>query len=221
MNLPPAPKTKSRRWPWVLGMVASLLVGIGIGAAATSETTEMRADTPVAQPSPSTLPPAEGAEPEPTPAPEPSPVTSEVGTSLDNPIPVGDAAQVGEWTVRVVGYTPNATEAVQRANQFNEKPGAGEQYVLVTLKTTFEGTGSADPWADQTWSVVSADGTLQEEAGQVWPDDLSNVGKVPSGISGIGNVGFMVKSSDVPGLMLYIEADTADFETEGAFLALS
>jgi hypothetical protein len=31
----------------------------------------------------------------------------------------------------------------------------------------------------------------------------------------------MLKSSDVPGLTLYIEADTSDFETEGAFLALS
>jgi len=221
-NLPPAPKTKSKRWPWVLGMVASLLVGIGIGAAATSETSETRADTyPVTEPSPSTLPPAEGAEPEPSPEPVPTPETSGVGTSLDNPIPVGDAARVGEWTVRVVGYTPNATEAVQRENQFNEKPKAGEQYVLVTLRTTFEGTGSADPWADQTWSVVSTDGTLYEEAAQVWPDDLNNVGKVPSGVSGVGNVGFMVKSSNVPGLTMYIEADTADFDTEGAFLALS
>lgn len=50
---------------------------------------------------------------------------------------------------------------------------------------------------------------------------LNNVGKVPSGVSGVGNVGFMLKSSDVPGLTLYIEADTSDFETEGAFLALS
>jgi hypothetical protein len=68
---------------------------------------------------------------------------------------------------------------------------------------------------------VSTDGTLYEEAAQVWPDDLNNVGKVPSGVSGVGNVGFMVKSSDVPGLTLYIEADAPDFETEGAFLALS
>jgi hypothetical protein len=120
MNLPPAPKTKSRIWPWVLGMVVSLLIGIGIGAAATSETTKTRADTYPAQSSPSTLPPAEGAEPDPSPEPVPSPETSGVGTSLDNPIPIGDAAHVGEWTVRIVGYTPNATEAVQSENQFNE-----------------------------------------------------------------------------------------------------
>jgi hypothetical protein len=30
---PPAPQqTKTRRWPWILGMVAALLVGVGIGA---------------------------------------------------------------------------------------------------------------------------------------------------------------------------------------------
>jgi hypothetical protein len=91
----------------------------------------------------------------------------------------------------------------------------------VTLRTTYEGTGSSDPYFDQNWSVVSKDGTLYQEAGQVWPHQLSDVGNVPTGVSGVGNVGFLVKSAEVHGLVLYIEADTQDFETEGAYLALS
>jgi hypothetical protein len=209
----PAPKPRPKRWPWILGMVVSLFVGIGIGAAATtSETTETRTEgSPV-----TTLPPAEGAQPEPTSSPT---LANGQGASLNEPIPVGSAAHIGDWKVQVVGYSPNATDAVHRENQFNEKPGSGEQYVLVTLRTTYEGPGSSDLGADQTWSVVS-DGTLYEEAGQVWPDDLSNANKVPSGASAVGNVGFLVKSSDVRGLTLYVEAYTPDFETEGAFLAL-
>jgi hypothetical protein len=195
-------------------MVVTLFIGIGIGAAgAPSGNTGTRTEgSPV-----TTLPPAEGAEPEPTPSPT---LANGQGASLDDPIPVGSAAHVGEWKVQVVGYSPNATEAVHRENQFNEKPGTGEQYVLVTLRTTYEGQGSSNLGADQTWSVVSTDGTLYEEAGQVWPDDLSNANKVPSGASAVGNVGFLVKSSDVRGLTLYIEAYTPDFDTEGAFLAL-
>ena len=212
----PAPK-KPKRWPWVLGMVVCLFVGIGIGAgvaSAPSETAETRTEgSPV-----TTLPPAEGAEPQPTESPA---TVSGVGASLDNPIPVGDAAHVGDWKVQVVGYTPNANDAVHRANQFNDKPKSGQQYVLVTLRTTYEGQGSSDPYFDQTWAVVSTGGTLYEaESFVVWPDDLSDSGKVPSGVSAVGNVGFMVKSPDVPGLTLYIEAETPDFETEGAFLAL-
>ncbi len=212
---PPAPK-KPKRWPWIIGMVLSLFVGIGIGAAAGSKDTGTTAAPSVAGTSPSTtLPPAEGVEPT-----EPPAETGGTGSALDDPVPVGAAAHVGQWTVKVVGYTPNATDAVHRENQFNDKPGAGEQYVLVTLRTTYEGDGSSDPYFDQTWAVVSTDGTLHEEAGQVWPDQLSDAGNVPSGASAVGNVGFLVKSAEVRGLTLYVEADTADFEKEGAFLAL-
>jgi hypothetical protein len=42
---PPAPRMKAKRWPWILGMVVSLFVGIGIGAAATPEEGQ-----PLAQP---------------------------------------------------------------------------------------------------------------------------------------------------------------------------
>ena len=220
---PPPPSGTSTRMVVIIA-AATFVLGVGVGVVASSSDDSEPAAAASAGPTlesetgaEATLPPAEGAEPEPSPSAE----TSGVGASLDNPVPVGEGASVGEWTVKVVGYTPNATEAVHRENSFNEKAGPGEQYVLVTLRTTYEGTGSADPWSDQAWSVVSTDGTLTEEAGEVWPNDLAQVGRVPSGVSGVGNVGFLVRSSDVPGLTLYIEADTPDFETEGAFFALS
>jgi hypothetical protein len=50
---------------------------------------------------------------------------------------------------------------------------------------------------------------------------LVNVGNVPSGVSGIGNVLFEVPKRVVDLLVLYLEGETASFDTEGAFLALT
>ena len=164
------------------------------------------------------LPPAEGTEESPEePASEPA---GEVGSSLDAPVQVGTKIQIGTWEVEVTGFTENATEAVHSENSYNDKPKNGQQYVLVTLRTTYAGSGSSDPWSDQTWSVITPDGTLFEEASSVLPKDLSNAGNVPAGVSAVGNVAFIVPSADAGELTLYIEAYTDDFDTEGAFFAL-
>lgn len=215
---PPAPQApkKPRRWPWIVGMVVSLFVGIGIGAGVAftpSETMETcTGGSPVTM-----LPPAEGA-------------------SFDNPIPVGDVACVEKWRIQVVGFTPNATDAILEVSSFGKRPQVGEQYVLVTVKMTYEADyGSADPYFYQRWAVMSSDGTIyKEKSGLINPPDgLGDSGDIPSGISAVGNVNFLVKSDDVQGLRLYVEASTPefegggyigsrppDFDTEGAFFAL-
>lgn len=53
------------------------------------------------------------------------------------------------------------------------------------------------------------------------PDDLPDVGDVPSGANAIGNVVLWVDSSAVDGLLLYLEGYAASFDTEGAFFAAS
>jgi hypothetical protein len=63
---PAPPPKKPKRWPWILGMVVTLFIGIGIGAAGTpEETTQTRAITPEA--SPATASPT--ASPQETPEP--------------------------------------------------------------------------------------------------------------------------------------------------------
>ena len=123
--------------------------------------------------------------------------------------------------MKVVGYTPNATEAVHRENSFNEKAGPGEQYVLVALRTTYEGTGECRSM-ERSGVVRCVDGWNAHGGGWRSLAQRSRPGR-PGPLRGQrrGNVGFLVRSSDVPGLTLYIEADTPDFETEGAFFALS
>lgn len=144
-----------------------------------------------------------------------------MGTSLDNPVPVGSSTQLGTWQVEVVGYTKNADAAVAHENQFNDKPKPGTQYVLITLKATYMGNGSSDPYSDLTAAGIGSDGTQYGSPSEVLPNDLSNVGNVPSGANANGNVVLLVDSNAVDGLVLYLEGYTASFDTEGGFFALS
>lgn len=64
-------------------------------------------------------------------------------------------------------------------------------------------------------------GTLYEAETVVLPKDLSEVGNVPNGASGVGNVAFMAKSSAVDSLVLYLEGYVAEsLDTVGLFFAL-
>ncbi|MGH3516452.1 MAG: hypothetical protein ACRDQ7_03365 [Haloechinothrix sp.] len=66
---PPQPQRQARatRWPWMLGIVAAMLLGVGVGAISVG------ADKPT---SPGTVPTTEGDEPvADIPEPEPDPVT--------------------------------------------------------------------------------------------------------------------------------------------------
>jgi hypothetical protein len=206
-----------------------LVVGILIGVALPSgddETTAAPASPSapaLPEPSETLAPAATGGVPSTgATGAEPTGPVGDVGSSVDNPVPIGSSKAVATWEVEVVGLSPNADAAIHAANQFNEKPPQGSQYVMVTLKNTFVGNGSGDPYSDQTWSLIGGDGTLYEDADfVVLPKDLSNVGKVPAGASGIGNVAFIVPSGQVHNVTLYLEAYTESFDTEGAFFALS
>lgn len=92
----------------------------------------------------------------------------------------------------------------------------------MTLKATYTGNGSSDPYSDLTWAGISADGTQYGGSSTfaVVPNDLSNVGNVPSGANAIGNVVLLVDSDAVDGLVLYLEGYTASFNTQGAFFAV-
>ena len=213
-----------------MGRVKSILVialvfvaGVVVGVVA-SQGTESRQEAAsgtstglVAESPSSPLPDAQGVE---APSPETEPETETTVGSKENPVPAGDSMRLGDWTIEVVGFTADASDAIHRENQFNDKPKEGEQYVLVTLKETYEGNGSSDPYFDQTWALVSEDGTLYEEAGQVLPKELSSVGNVPGGVSGVGNVAFLVPSEVAKSSVLYVEATTKSFDTEGGFFQL-
>jgi hypothetical protein len=59
--------------------------------------------------------------------------------SIDHPVPMGTAAPVGDYTVRVVRYLPDASEGITGRHPDNTPPEEGFVYALLTVQVTYEG----------------------------------------------------------------------------------
>jgi hypothetical protein len=126
------------------------------------------------------------------------------GTRRD-PIPLGQEAQVGDWKVKVVGVTLDATRAVLDENMFNNPPDSGSEYVLVSIEASYVGQESSTFWIDMLYSFVGSDGKVFGLAAAVAPDSITNAGEASSGGSISGNLVFMVASDQIPGGTLMLE----------------
>ncbi|WP_411375736.1 hypothetical protein ACLH0K_05040 [Arthrobacter sp. MPF02] len=83
-------------------------------------------DTTVAQPSSDAAKAAE------------SNSSADAGTR-EKPHPIGSVIESDDWRVVINSVTLAATDAVVAANQFNEPPAAGSEYILVNYSTTYIG----------------------------------------------------------------------------------
>jgi hypothetical protein len=87
------------------------------------------------------------------------------GTATDagtreNPSPIGSVIESDDWRVVINSVTLAASDAVVAANQFNEPPAAGSEYILVNYSATYIGD---DPDGQMAAFIsveyVTADGT--------------------------------------------------------------
>jgi hypothetical protein len=67
-------------------------------------------------------------------------VMAQTESSIDNPIPVGTAAKVGDYTIKVVAFDADASEALVSKNEENVPPAEGHVYALISLDVTYDGT---------------------------------------------------------------------------------
>ncbi len=140
-----------------LGVIIGLFVIIGIAGSGNktgTKSTEPPQSQPVGQVAevkatatpkpvptaiPVALPTVTKAPPTPSPIP-PSPTPKPVGLSRDNPIPVGQVAQIkgskGTFTVEVTGMNPDAVTVIKGYNMFNPDPKPGYRQILVRAKIT-------------------------------------------------------------------------------------
>lgn len=77
-------------------------------------------------------------------------------------LPLGTAAEVGEYSVSVSSVQLNATDAILGFNEFNEAPDG--QYVLITLDVVYNGNEEGDPWLDLTPAFVGSDSRQYDES---------------------------------------------------------
>lgn len=89
------------------------------------------------------------------PAAEEPPADAEV-------LPLGESAEVGDYTVTVTSVTLDGNEIVAGANEFNEPP--TNQYVVVELDVTYNGTEEAQPYLDLSVVFDGADARQYDES---------------------------------------------------------
>ncbi|MCP5028534.1 MAG: DUF4352 domain-containing protein [Actinomycetia bacterium] len=90
------------------------------------------------------------------------------------PQPLGQPVQLGDWTITVSAWDPNATATVQARNPNNRTPEAGEMFGLATVELARTGSQSGDGF-DLSFR-------LADDAGVEYPDYDSRCGVVPEGL---------------------------------------
>lgn len=140
------------------------------------------------------------------------------------PIALGDVADVGEWSIRVVGYRPDATALVLAEGGGNPPPGNGRQYVLIKLEATFNGEGSASFYLSSSWGVGDDSGVQYDEFTNgcaFVPDGFTGRDDTDEGNAIEGNICFLVDAGDVEGLVLSIRPLGSLDRDESVSFALS
>jgi hypothetical protein len=123
---------------------------------------------------------------------------AEVGTR-DNPAPLGSTIESSEWMVVVNSVSFGATDAVLAANQFNDAPEDGYEYVLINITTTYTGV-DADGQSPVFVGVeyVNPDGNTFDttDVFVVGPDELDRLSTLYTGASATGNITLAIPSAN-------------------------
>ena len=156
-------------------------------------------------------------EPSPTPVPPgstPTPVCNPgLLGSRECPLPFGVPAEVrfdemDHWEITVLSIQPDATDAVLSHNRFNDPPGAGNQFYMVTIRNKYLGPGSTE-FGRKRPNALGVGGV-------VYDGSSNDCDSIPNGLPNPelfmggtieGNVCWEIASSDADSLVMIIDAD--------------
>lgn len=162
---------------------------------------------------------AAGTEPEQT---EP-PAAPEDG-SRDNPVPIGQVADVGDgWTMKVNSVEVDGTATIMAANQFNEAPADGKQYVLVNVTVGYVGPDESSSAGVSVAALGQATNNPAKsyDSFVVAPDpQLESFGELFKGGEETGNVAIEIESADAPTLVLIGQALLSFSDKDRKFFAV-
>lgn len=135
------------------------------------------------------------------------PAAAEAG-SRENPLPIGSTVSTDEWAVTINSVSLAATDAVMGANQFNEAPEAGSEYVLVNATITYTGSDSGMPAVGTSIDYVTADGVTLDawESFAVAPDAIDTTAELYPDAAVTGNIAIAVPSATAGDGVLAVKA---------------
>lgn len=185
---------KGKKWPGVVALLLSIVgtivgfvVFFSLAATAVGDAIEESTGSSVTAPS------DEGSEAGDEPAGEPA---AEAGSSRENPAPIGSVVSGGEWDITINSVTLGATDQVMAANQFNEAPEAGYEYILVNVTATYTGDDKGMPALTQVEYVTSDGVTINGfDSIAVAPDEFDSLTELYTGASVTGNIALAVPSA--------------------------
>jgi hypothetical protein len=73
-----------------------------------------------------------------------------------NPLNIGSSKTLGDWTVTVVSFEPNANSEVEAAQLADVVPGPGATFALIELRATYNGAGLGNA-SDLDVQIVGSD----------------------------------------------------------------
>lgn len=123
--------------------------------------------------------------------------------TTDSPVPAGAIADIGGgWRLQVLGFTPDATDQIMTAYDYNDPPPAGSAFTLVSVALGYFGV--EDPkssFSPMIAAVGSTGDDLSSTCGSI-PDDLLSFRDMFSGGVLQGNLCFVTTEADRDGLQL-------------------
>ncbi|MEW1985575.1 DUF4190 domain-containing protein [Pseudarthrobacter oxydans] len=122
---------------------------------------------------------------------------TEAGTR-ENPSPIGSVIESDDWRVVVNSVTLAASDAVTGANEFNDPPAEGSEYILVNYSATYLGDDSNGQMpALVSVEYVTADGTTINSFDKfvMVPEAMDTTSTLYKDGTATGNVTFEVPST--------------------------
>lgn len=147
------------------------------------------------------------------------PEVAAVGTR-DNPVPIGTAATVGKWEITVTAVNPNAADVVAAENQFNDPPAEGSNYVLISVKATYNGEDSGTFWVENSSKVLGTGGNTFDDSCGVIPNPIMDAGETFAGATIDANMCFSVETAQLDGATLIMEPSFSFGDDSRMFFAL-
>ncbi|MFJ6280045.1 hypothetical protein [Arthrobacter subterraneus] len=142
-------------------------------------------------------------------AAEEEPAAASEGTR-ENPYPIGSVIENEEWRVVVNSVTLAATDAVMGANEFNEAPAEGSEYVLVNYSATYLGDdpNGQIPAFGATIEYVTADGTTVNsfDTPVIAPEPIDTTSTLYTDATATGNTVFEVPTASAGEGVLAVRA---------------
>lgn len=127
----------------------------------------------------------------------------------ENPYAIGTKISTDAWDMTITNVTLDATDELLAADEFNEKPDSGNQYMMIDVEMTYTGDEPDGEMPMASFEYVSAGGNTFDglEDMVVAPNALDDMDNLYSGASTSGSIAIQIPSDDAESGVLAVSPD--------------